>query len=369
MRMSEMEILKGLLFEIDKICQNHNLHYTLVGEFARCIAEEQTLPEAFDHISIAMTMGDIERLAQIVNEKDDGIRQVEYILNNPYANGLGVRYYSSDTTFINLREFGTHVNYGFFINIIPIVKVRGGKKARLLNFMTKAWGTNSRSLRLYSGKEVISAIFFKAVVRLIGRERARKKIYQYYRSLQYIDRWENISNCTKVKIGKTKFKQDSSWELQKIDVSERRLSIAKCVLNMKGNKELLKNPAKHVIGLEFIPFRVALENNNLNEELHQIQKMREKYLRAIRKTKNATRYINQSWDIYLMIHDVLRLRRIYDKASLLQLKDALLANDYTTYEKEIQPYLQVKLHWRKKKVPFLEIPELEKIMALEKDYL
>ena len=56
MSRSKTDILKELLFEIDKICKENDLTYTLTDEIVQHIVEEERLPDEINHLSIARTI-------------------------------------------------------------------------------------------------------------------------------------------------------------------------------------------------------------------------------------------------------------------------------------------------------------------------
>lgn len=364
---SRMEVLKELLFELDEICKNNGLKYTLTGEFALMAHTKKQFPKEFDYITIAMTMGDIERLIKIVNTSNSH-RQVEYILNNPHATGLQIRYCNSDTTLINIKEFGTHVNYGFFIRIRPIVRVvKSRKKRKLLKLFKRIWNRSSKRIRSCSYGEIIQVILAKNVIRLIGKKRAAHLLYTYDKKLKYIDKWENLSDYKKIKIGTEKFVNVPTWDLKYVNVGGKQLLFTECVVN-RAIEKIPIHRAVEINEIEKIevPFNEVLNVDRLGE-LRRIQKIRDEYFKSVTKAKPSTIYIRNAWNIYLMTRDIIYLRKLYSESEVLKISMALDNKNYETYWEGIRPYIETRKKWRKLKIPFLEILELERIESMAKD--
>ena len=152
-------------------------------------------------------------------------------------------------------------------------------------------------------------------------------------------------------------------------MESRELLFTKCVLNKQIYRAQSMNALKNNIESVEVPFQEAFEKYALSEKLYQIKKMRERYIKLMRKSKKANQCIDDAWNLYLMTHDIVGLKRYYDKEHILELKEALYGQNYKFYETAITPYRENKAYWTSMGVPFLEIPELEEILLLEKKYL
>lgn len=373
MNNKQIDILKELLFEIDEICQNNGLKYTLTGELGKYIIENKAFPDSFNHIAIAMPFGDVEKLIEIVNDGENySNRKIEYILNNEYATcayavGLDIRYYSLDTTFIDFRDFDIHKNHGFFINIEPIVKERGGKKGKLLRICMRIWRQSCNKLRNSTVKNFFSTGCAKFVVGILGRKRACKYIYCINKKIRYIDKWSSMSKKTKIRIKGAVFYRPQNWKLSRVKVNGKGLYIEKEVLKKRIDKRQLNLSENYNVVLENVPFDKVFEKHVLSERLSNIQTMREKYIRLLRKSQKSRSYIRRVWDIYLMTQDIVYFRKKYDDKKVNAIKSALRDKNIKMCREEIQPYINAKQHYEKLGIDFIKNELAEEIILMMKN--
>ena len=132
---TKTEIQLELLQEIDNICSENHLNYILF-EIDGLNPFHKT-KETPGLISIAMTQGDIDRFAKIIEEDYSENRYVEGIFNNPRYNPIHISYGNRNTTDIEILEISHNIHYGIQIIIHPI-----NKSAELNG--TKIEGWNSR---------------------------------------------------------------------------------------------------------------------------------------------------------------------------------------------------------------------------------
>lgn len=360
--------LKQLLFELNKICDEHNLKYILTGNVAKKIKDNDRFPERISNISIAMTMGDIERLIQIVNNRDDDKRQVEYILNNRYATNLQVRYCNNETTLVDIRNYIYHENHGLYVKIIPISKIsKSRKEKKKLSFLKKIYKVSGKELGVYKVSRRFVALLIKGVVSLIGRKRVAQALYNLNKSVEYIDKWEDISNYDKVRIGKAVFGDETDWCIEEIGVEGTNIKIVESV-----NSRIIERTAtinyieRNVIWQPNIPFKEYFADREIADSLKKVLQLRTNYTRSIRSSRKPQAYIKESWDKYLMTRDIVSIRKYYSEHILKDVKTSIMQNDEANYKDKMQMYLTNKRKWERKGFPFLEIlnmPELEELKA------
>ena len=359
---TRMEILGDLLFELDDICRNNGLKYTLTGSFLDEMVETGKLPELFDYINVAMTRGDIDRFIDIVNGKIPG-RQVEYFLNNPNARGIQYRYCNSNTTLINIKGVGNHINYGIYIRLLPINDTTiGGSKGKVLNFSKAAWKGSTKTLESSVGKRKAQVMVLKGFGAVVGKDRWKNWMFQYNDKIRKIDRWEDIKQAEKIGIAKTKFYEKSSWELRDISINGHNLMYAEELLERRPVKE----PAHTTVMVNEIenteiPFKEIMESEEF-KELFTAKEYRDEYLKVVTKASKPAKYLRKVWNTYLMTRDVVSFREIYTDEVLEDIKVCISNRDEDKYYELMQPYLRARKKWKKLSVPFLPIENLEIII-------
>lgn len=364
---NRMDVLRDLLFELDGICRANDLKYTLVGDAAQSIYENREFPAAYDYISVAMTEGDAERLIEIVNSKNTN-RSVEYFLNNPLAKSIQYRFCNNDTTLINVKEIGSHVNFGFYIKIMPIKDMTtSGFKGKLLRLFKAAWKGSAKTLSSCNGKRIIPVIILKGAVNLIGRRRAAKWLYKYNSKLRRIDKWEDIAACGKVGIGKKIFNSETVWIPETINVGNNKVFIAEAVVgsNIDRNYSHATVVMNDIENAE-IPFSEIINGSDFNILLNT-KKIRDDYLSTVTRANKAAKYIGHAWRIYLMTRDVVYLKELYDDELISHIKRTIDDRDYEQYRENMRPYLAARKKWKRLKVPFLKSERLEKIIDRAKE--
>ena len=361
--MNRKDILKELLFVFDDICKANDLKYSVVGNVAKIVTGIEGASDDFENITVAMTGGDIEKLIAIVNSKEQYRYQVEYILNNPFARGLQIRFYDKDTTSINIKEFGNHIFYGFFIRIQPIERVVENKmSAKLLKFFKQAWKGSSKRIEACNYKRIVPVVLLKTVRKIIGRERVAKLLYNYNRKLKCIENWEEISKYDTVRIGSAFFINEFDWEIKEYFWGNKQVSVCSLVLNRRTSKEITKAN----IDLNFIeefntPFSEVL-SEDIKKDLYKMQKERDVYLRIVTKANGAANIMKHAWQTYLMIHDVIEFDEMYSEEVITNIQNAIDENNYDDYIEKMGPYLISRRKWRRAKIPFIVNSDLEDVI-------
>lgn len=363
---TRMEVLRDLLFELDDICRNNGLKYTLTGTFLDEAVERGDFPELYDYINVAMTRGDIDRFIHLVNGKIPG-RQVEYFLNNPYARGLQYRYCNSNTTLINIKGVGNHVNYGFYIRMIPINDASvGGRKGKVLKFSKAAWKGSTKTLASSVGKRKAQVMLLKGFSTVVGKERWGKWLFEYNDKLRRIDRWEDISHVNRITIARARFTEKTNWEIKNIELDGRPIMYAEELLERRPVKEPTHNTVvMNEIENTEIPYTEVMNSDEF-KEIFTAKEYRDEYLKVIVKADKPTKYLRRVWNIYLMTRDVVDFRDTYNEEMISKIKSAIDEKNEEQYYEYMQPYLRARRKWKRLRIPFLPNDDLERIIAYAK---
>jgi len=367
-RTCRREVLIGLLLELDEICRKNNLKYSLTGRVANAIGEENKFPDAFDFLTVAMTQGDIDKFIKIVNDQNSHHRQVEYFLNNPNAIGLQIRYCNSDTTLINVKQIGNHVNYGMYIKIKPIEKIPTSKiRSKFLRFLKLAWKGSKKRLDSCNYKRFLPVLILKGIVQIVGKKNFSRFLYNYNKKLKYIDNWEEIACYEKVRIGRGIFSGELLYNLNEINIEGCSLLLSPALMH----RIIEKNPTHKTVAINDIedvniPFQDIM-NSHIVENMYQTQKIRNQYLRIVTLANKPASVMKQAWRTYLMTRDVINFEDVYNEERLQKIYSAIENNDVDTYFEEMNDYLSARKHWYKLKIPFIKNNKLEEIIAFAKN--
>lgn len=361
---SRKEVVTDLLFELDDICRKNNLKYTLTGTFANTVAEEGKFPDKYDYITIAMTQGDIERLIEIVNTSENKHREIEYFLNNPYARGFQIRYCNNDTTLINVKEIGNHVNYGMFIRIQTVWKVPDSRwRAKFVSTLKQGWKGSQKRLASCNYKRYIPAVILKCIVKLLGKNNVRRWLYNYNKKLKFINRWEDIPQNEKLSIGKGVFSGEADWNLKDLTIDGHHLYVADALLH----RIVDPHPTHATVKINDIedlcmPFKDIL-NSDIMKDLYTTQKSRDQYLFIVTRANKAVKVVNNAWQTYLMTRDVIRFKDLYNDEKLLEIENLINEDNALSCEEELLEYRLAKSKWRKLNISFIENAKVERLIA------
>lgn len=363
---SRMDVLRELLVELDQICRENNLKYTLVGEVANQIAENNTFPELYDYISVGMTLGDIHRLIKIVDDIDG--RQIEYFMNNENARGLQFRFCNSNTTLINVKEIDNHVNYGFYIRIRPINDGSNtGFKAKILRLAKGVWKGSCKTMASSNSKRKVLVVLSKMIVGVLGCKNVRKWIYNYNYKLRAIDSWNDIASLNRVVIGKAAFVESEEWELVDVNVDGNTFMYAPNVIGryieaLPTHQTVMMNDIENTE----IPFTEIINNEQFSE-FNKTKEYRDEYLKIVTLANKPAKYIKKCWNTYRMSKDVVAFEDTYNDEVISKIEDAMDNCNQELYFEYMQDYLRAKRRWRRLDVPFIKNDTLEDIIKRAKE--
>ena len=363
MMQDKAEVQYDLLLELDQICRQNRLHYTLTEDITGGSRVDGSVDHAFRSPAVGMTAGDLERFADIVSrERPD--RFVEYFLNNPGAEDWSARFCNSNTTLVNIRDYGKHINYGIFIDIVEIRRKLTGRRGRAARILQDLWKESFVRISERQ-KHLIPLIFLmKACRLLLGRKRVKEFFYGHIRKAAGIDSWEQIRTLKTVYLGNRKIKNTDSFQLTQVDVGGHPVSIMTALLKPHRRK---KTPPKKPPTVTYeivdvsLPYGEVLQGT-VKQALGEAVRSRSKYFAMIDTIKGHLERKNQAWNTYLMTKDVVLLREIYSGDVIDEIRELKRAGQMEAYEKKISRYVRSKSKWRKKGVEFIEMAELEQLM-------
>lgn len=217
---TKTEIQLELLQEIDNICSENHLNYILF-EIDGLNPFHKT-KETPGLISIAMTQGDIDRFAKIIEEDYSENRYVEGIFNNPRYNPIHISYGNRNTTDIEILEISHNIHYGIQIIIHPI-----NKSAELNGTKIEGWNSRlskEKKIRKTLNKRIENPKFWyvktglnvaNGIYSLTG---GGKRYYSEIRKNISIDKWEDIAEYSEVNINNIDINSEDLKELKKIEI-------------------------------------------------------------------------------------------------------------------------------------------------------
>lgn len=155
---SKQDIQLELLAEIDDICSKNGLKYILIGQTALNAYLNHTVKNGTRMMSVAMTMGDMDRFCEIIENEYSDDRYVEGMFNNPKFNPSFINYGNKNTTYFNMVYLDNNIHNGIEVRIYPI-----RKHAELDGTIIKGWSkrlARERKFRLTLNRIIVSDKFW-----------------------------------------------------------------------------------------------------------------------------------------------------------------------------------------------------------------
>lgn len=336
---------KQLFLELDKICKDNDLTYLVADSENPCIA---------------MTGGDIEKLVKIVG--DNSNRQIEYVINNPRAIDFRYRYCDVTSSDITLTEFRNHVRHGNHIDIWEISKPLNKEHKKKINLRkTVMVLSNIQYKGLLNWELIVGSGIVRFFERIAGKQRFLRKTFDMVRDFSGIDSWDKIKNIEYVSVGKA-------------------------VIPVK----LLNNPIYvEGYGIKFITYegllnkRIGKKNDKFYEELNLYNgelsykeiadkeyanyffvavKEYDKYIGHYLWSGFYKLCIKHAQWTYLMTRDYVKLIKEYTDNVIYEIDSHIDAGEIELAKEKLLTYIEIKRKWKSKRVKFLTVPEIEKLL-------
>lgn len=372
-----METLKSMLFEIDDICRANDMKYSVTGKFAKELRAGDRLPEDFDYICIAMTQGDIERLAHIVNDDGDGTRVVETILNNPNARDMTVRYVNCETTLLNADEFGDHEFYGIYIDIRPIKSYVPDKSPGIaFNASKKVWKSCKRDYGKVPDRSAVKTLAIKAVRKIVGEENIVRNYYEADRRANFVDTWDDIEKAVAIRCGAFKirkkdynrlsrfsdFKLKRSWDVENKMADGHPVMYCSQLYGrhirggIHGRKWVLAN---EIVSPD--PY-TELMTDEVVGHLNDVRKYHDQYNAIMRPEPECRAVVNHAWNTYLMAKELIQFDYSINDRTYDEIEDAVRSGDRERFIGLMEGYFDYLIRWRKEGTPIVQLPKLRQYM-------
>lgn len=229
---SKQDIQLELLAEIDDICSKNGLKYILIGQTALNAYLNHTVKNGTRMMSVAMTMGDMDRFCEIIENEYSDDRYVEGMFNNPKFNPSFINYGNKNTTYFNMVYLDNNIHNGIEVRIYPI-----RKHAELDGTIIKGWSkrlARERKFRLTLNRIIVSDKFWhlKLATNVLNKIYAvtggHKRYYNEIKNRIFIDKWENIQDYSMVRFLKYNISSEILKETVKYDVDGIKLCLPKC---------------------------------------------------------------------------------------------------------------------------------------------
>ncbi|WP_406535727.1 hypothetical protein [Methanobrevibacter sp.] len=255
---SKHDIQLELLQEIDEICSENDLKYIFVGNNAFNAYVNHTIRNNFAHVSVAMTLGDINRFCDIVEKQNDPNRYVEGMFNNPKYVRLYVSYGNENTTDYHMISLDNNLHHGINVRIYPIIKsfdLDGNKIEVMDSRISKEY-----KLRKFLNKKVVNKKYTPIRLGISLADTVydvsgfRKKYPEKIFDNIFIDKWEDIQKYSKVQIGKNIINTRYFKEITKCQVDNLELNYPKDT----------KNYFKQIYGRDIEDVNVVLKSERIN---------------------------------------------------------------------------------------------------------
>lgn len=228
---TKQDIQLELLTEIDEICSKNGLKYILIGNTALNAYLNHTVKHGSRMMSVAMTLGDMDRFCKIVERKYGETRYVEGMFNNPQFNPSYINYGNKNTTYFNMTYLDNNIHHGIDVRIYPIRKF-----AELDGSIIKGWSKRlslERKFRKTLNRVIENDQFWYLKMATNALNKAykltggHKRYYREVRKRIFIDKWKNIQDYSLVRIIKRNVSSDLLKETMKYDVDGFELCLPK----------------------------------------------------------------------------------------------------------------------------------------------
>lgn len=373
---TEKDIQIELLKEIDSICTQNNLKYTLIGTNGINAFVNHTIKKGPISVSIAMTAGDIGRFCEIVENTNDGSRYTEKIVSESKTNPWHVNYGNENTTYFHIFSLDKKEHHGINIEIYPI---RGfallEKKPEQIS-SKKDTGSSKNSI-FGSLKRIFSSKEHKEDSMDIKKESEAKAKKDSLKDKTYIDKWEDIQEYSTVKIVNTKIKANALNGLERYAVDDTELYLPKDA--SKFFSEIFGRTFKNrkikptVVGPRYIMNTERPYNEVIGESkdlIDEAKSMNEEISLESSKANDDRKSLNKLWDLILMTNKQIEYTKYFDenidKLLTLDLDDEKQFNE--AY-KELKPVISTLNKYSKMGMTFTINPEtddlIEKVLILK----
>ncbi|MBR3147438.1 MAG: LicD family protein [Eubacterium sp.] len=368
-----METLKSMLFEIDDICRENDLKYSLTGKFIKELMTGEKLPDDYDYVCIAMTQGDIERLMHIVNDEGDGSRVVETILNNPHAKDMTVRYVNCETTLLNADEFGDHKYYGIYIDIRPIKSYIPGKSPGFgFKASKKVWKSCKRDYDKVPDRSAVKTFALDVIRKIIGEENIVRNYYEADRRAKFVDTWDDIEKAPAIRCGAFRLRRKDyssvshfpefnlkrTWKVEDKTADGHPLMYCSQFYGkhirggIHGRKWVLAN---EIVSPD--PY-TELMTDEVVEHLDDVRKYHDRYNMIMRPVPECKDVVNSAWNVYLMAKELIQFDYRMDEKACDDIEDAVRSGDTDRFTGLMEEYFEYLVRWRKEETPIVQLPRL-----------
>lgn len=334
---------KKLFIELDRICKENGLRYVVVGSENPCIA---------------MVNGDIEKLISIVNSQSNG-RIVEYLLNNPKANNFGYRYCDTESTEIDLLNYRNHSYNGIHVDILEISKIpKNAKKEKLRNAVL--YCSNIRNKGLINWELVLGSACLKLFTTLLGGRKLFERMLRNRRSAIGFQDWNEISSFENVKVGNKTIKSAVLNEQMTLKAFEHEFITFEGMLdfNIHGNG---RNHKMTILMDDALPFE-TIKDEKSYVHLKNAGRLYDKYIgHYLWSGFHKLRIKHAQWT-YLMTRDYVSFRTQYDTNEIQLIEMLITDGKIDEARQKLRPYLESKKKWKKRRVKFIELPEVESLI-------
>ncbi|RGD74664.1 LicD family protein [Anaerofustis stercorihominis] len=172
----------ALLEEFDKICQENDINYILMGDTLLYGYFKHTLTTKFTPCKVAMLPEDALKFINIMETDNIHGRGIEYPLNNKYHNTHNIFYCDNETLNFNWLNIDKEVNNSIHItinimkrkpsNVFKWFLIRGLDAIRTINLRSR----NNK----YKKNSKLALALTTPIVKLIGEYNLSKIIFNYY---------------------------------------------------------------------------------------------------------------------------------------------------------------------------------------------
>ena len=353
----ELELLK----ELDEICEENDLKYVLFENNALNAYYNHTIKNNNRKIEVAMTQGDIERFAKIINENPN--RYVEGTFNNSKYVPIYISYGNENTADFDVVSYKPNIKHGISILLHPILKPSG------LNSKLK----KEEKIREILNKKVENKKLWyaKIGVNLLNKAYNTSRGNSYYnkfKSNTFIDKWEDIEKYSTVIINNKKISSKSLKELEKIELDGINVALPKDtntyftgIFGKDFNEKMIipENRNQFLTDTKISYKQIIKETE---ENLKEIKISQENILLGRLKLIIDKESVHKVWYLVEMTDKQLKFIDYFNENQDILNKDINNKEDYIKIKTELNPVIKTLKEYSKYDFTFSINPKIDQLV-------
>lgn len=356
---TRQDVLKTMVYEINRICREENIEYTILGKVAKALYETGDFPENMLRVSVAMTFEGIKKFTAAV-EKENSHYGVEEALRNKKKQRFTIRFYDKNTTCVNINDYKKFKNHGIYITLVEIEKAASDKLNQSLEKKLQFYDEAYKKLKKKSRRKLLGKFARKRFISLCGgKKKYLDKIHKMKIKETAIASFEEIKNQETILLGNRFVEAEAFAKNTAVAVTMEQGTVNLPITLGLMDKEYVATPGDEFIlrdevvvaGIPFTTYATAEFWKKIDAMAHE----KAVYDKKRGVADKAGKTITKGWNTYLMSRDVVDLEIRSDKLLAVAKTGKASSGDTSFREAVLQwlaDYDEKKTTWEAKDIPW-----------------